>query len=116
MLVDKTKENLERCLCMTCPSYTLGCKVKNVPVNLFKQMEDLEKVDHFESMFCAFEKSHCIDEDRGCLCDGCPVHAEYDLNREEYCLKTGGEPAHECMGGFDSDQSNVTDTSANSVH
>ena len=64
--VARTKENLEHCRCMDCPSYTLGCKVKNMP------------------------KSRCIEEDRGCLCEQCPVHAQYHLNREDYCLKTGG--------------------------
>ena len=44
MLVAKTKENLKRCKCMGCPSYTLGCKIKNVPENLFKLMEDLDNV------------------------------------------------------------------------
>ena len=62
MLVAKTKENLKRCKCMGCPSYTLGCKIKNVPENLFKLMEDLDNVEHYESMFCAFEKSHCIEK------------------------------------------------------
>lgn len=93
---------------MQCPSYTLGCKIKSVPENLFKLMENLDEVEHYESMFCAFEKSNCIEEDRGCLCDGCPVHAEYNLNREEYCLKTGGEIDHQCMMGFDEGEDSET--------
>lgn len=91
MQVAKTKENLERCKCMDCPSYTMGCKIKNFPGNVVKLMEDFEKVDHYEGMYCAFDKSHCISEDKGCLCDGCPVHAEYKLKREEYCLADGGK-------------------------
>ena len=104
MLVAKTKENLKACLCRDCPSYTMGCKIKNYPVNLIKLMEDLDNVEHFEGMFCAFEKSHCIDEDRGCLCEECPVHAKYDLVREDYCLKTGGEISRSCVMGFDRDR------------
>ena len=88
--VARTKENLEHCRCMDCPSYTLGCKIKNMPGNVYKLMGELEDVDHFEAMYCAFEKSRCIEEDRGCLCPECPVYAEYDLNRDDYCLKTGG--------------------------
>ncbi len=101
MLVAKTKENLKKCQCMHCPSYTLGCKIRNIPENLFKLMDDLDTVEHYESMFCAFEKSHCIEEDRGCLCETCPIYAEYNLNREEYCLKTGGELGRHCLMGFD---------------
>ena len=88
--VARTKENLEHCRCMDCPSYTLGCKIKNMPGTVYKLMGELEDVDHFEAMYCAFEKSRCIEEDRGCLCPECPVYAEYDLNRDDYCLKTGG--------------------------
>ena len=88
--VARTKENLEKCRCMDCPSYTLGCKIRNMPGNIYKLMDDLNDVDHFEAMYCAFEHSRCIEEDRGCLCDDCPVHQEYHLNREDYCLKDGG--------------------------
>lgn len=104
MFVAKTKENLDSCLCLKCPSYTTGCKIVNTPVNLFKRMEDLDNVEHYESMFCAFGKSHCIEEDRGCLCETCPVHDKYSLNREEYCLRTGGELSHTCMMGFDEEE------------
>ena len=65
MQVARTKENLKRCQCMDCPSYTTTCKVKSLPENLYHMMGNLEEVDHYESMFCAFEKSHCIEEDRG---------------------------------------------------
>jgi len=88
--VARTKENLEHCRCMDCPSYTLGCKIKNMPGNVYKLMGELDEVDHFEAMFCAFERSRCIEEDRGCLCSECLVHAQYDLNRDDYCLSTGG--------------------------
>ncbi|MBE6444631.1 MAG: DUF2769 domain-containing protein [Alphaproteobacteria bacterium] len=106
MLVAKTKENLQGCRCRDCPSYTTGCKVKNYPGNFIKMMTDLDNVEHFEGMFCAFEKSHCIDEDRGCLCEECPVHAKYNLLREDYCLKTGGLVSRSCTLGFDRDKKN----------
>lgn len=48
MQVEKTKENLKKCICMDCPSYTMGCKIRSIPENLFKLAEDLEKVDHYE--------------------------------------------------------------------
>ena len=50
--------------------------------------------------------SHCIDEDKGCLCDDCPIHAKYDLVREDYCLKTGGLVSRSCVAGFNRDKIN----------
>ena len=51
---------------------------------------DVSHLEHLELMFCAFEKSNCIHENRGCLCEKCPVHKKYALNNEDYCLNTGG--------------------------
>ena len=90
MQVERSKENLSHCICTSCPTYTLGCKVKNMPENLLKLAENLEKVDHYEKMFCAFDKSHCIKEDKGCICADCEVHRKYNLNRQDYCIVTGG--------------------------
>lgn len=90
MQVAKTKENLKNCQCMHCPSYSTGCKIKSMPENILHMMENIENVEHFEGMFCAFEKSKCIHEDKGCVCDTCPVHKQYQLNKDDYCLKTGG--------------------------
>lgn len=90
MRVEKTKENLKKCLCMRCPSYTTTCKMKNMPENLVKMLEDFNEVEHFEAMYCAFDKSHCIKEDKGCICEKCEVHKDYKLCCEDYCLRTGG--------------------------
>lgn len=75
---------------MHCPSYTTGCKIKNMPENIVHLIEGLENVDDFEALYCAYSKSHCITEDRGCLCDNCEVHRQYQLDNQDYCLKTGG--------------------------
>lgn len=90
MQVEKTKENLKMCQCMHCPSYTTGCKIKNMPENIVHLIEGLNETDNFEGMYCAYSKSRCITEDKGCLCDNCEVHKKYDLKREDYCLKNGG--------------------------
>lgn len=87
MQIAKTKENLKKCQCMHCPSYTTGCKIKNMPENIVSLMEGLKDSPHFEGMFCAFEKSNCIQENKGCLCVGCSIHKEYDLHQGGYCLK-----------------------------
>lgn len=84
--VAKTRENLQKCRCNECPSYTIGCKVKNYPVNLLRMIEGMENAEHFEGMFCAYGTSKCIAEDRGCLCENCDVFHENNLHRDEFCL------------------------------
>ena len=102
--VARTEENLRKCLCADCPSYTVGCKVKNYPLNAAKRINGIENAEHYEKMFCSFGKSTCIDEDRGCLCDRCEVFAENDLVREEYCLADGGLECAKCKYGFEVNQ------------
>lgn len=88
--VAKTEENLQKCKCMSCPSYTDSCKIMNTPGNILKLMENFSAQKHYEKMFCAFEKSHCIKEDKGCLCHDCEICKKYDLNSQEFCLRNGG--------------------------
>lgn len=89
-LIPKTKENLENCQCSDCPSYGLSCKIKVMPENLYKLMNNFENSEHFEGMYCAFEKSHCITESKGCMCYSCENYKKYGLNHQEFCLSTGG--------------------------
>lgn len=90
MQVEKTKENIEKCRCMHCPSYSEHCKLKNAPANFLKMLGDIEDHEHFEKMFCAFEKSHCINKDNGCICDSCEVYKKYGLCNRKYCLHADG--------------------------
>lgn len=90
MKVDKTSENLARCICMYCPSYSPVCKLKNSQKNINRSDDDVKNTEHYEKMFCAFEKSNCIHLDRGCLCEKCQIYQKYGLNHHDYCLKTGG--------------------------
>ncbi|EKE02057.1 MAG: hypothetical protein ACD_20C00431G0010 [uncultured bacterium] len=92
--VDKTLDNLKRCLCPKCPSYTFGCKVEAIPgtiVDLAGAKGDISKLEHLEGMFCAYEKSNCINEQKGCLCGDCEVHKDYNLDKGYYCIQTGGK-------------------------
>lgn len=89
-VVARTKENLAHCKCLNCPSYSFVCKIKNMPGNIYKLMDDLSETEHFEGMYCAFEKSRCIHEDHGCMCNSCEIHHKYNLKREDYCLAGGG--------------------------
>jgi len=95
--VAKTKENLKKCRCNSCPSYTMGCKMKNYPLNFIKMIDGLNNVEHFEGMFCAYGSSNCIEENRGCLCNDCAVFHENQLNRDEYCISTVKNTAR-CRG------------------
>lgn len=99
--VARTSDNLEKCRCSDCPSYTAGCKIKNYPINMVKLVEGIENVDHYEKMFCAFGKSDCIHEDKGCLCEYCEVYAENCLSRDEFCLAQGGRDENRCKFGFE---------------
>ncbi|MBQ9235888.1 MAG: DUF2769 domain-containing protein [Alphaproteobacteria bacterium] len=94
--VARTKENLKKCRCNDCPSYTLGCKIKNYPVNLWRMMEGMDNLEHFEGMFCAYGTSNCIEEDKGCLCEDCEVFHENKLNRSEYCLQSKNDACCSC--------------------
>ena len=89
MRVEKTATNAQMCQCLSCPSYTTTCKIKN---NMHNNKDVLKKQDdeHWELLFCAMEKSNCIHENRGCVCQVCPIHKKYALNNEDYCLHTGG--------------------------
>ena len=87
MQVDKSKENLKECKCMSCPSYSMGCKMKNMPSNMLHMVEGSERSEHFEGLFCAFGKSNCIDKDKGCNCPDCEVTKKYSLESGAYCLK-----------------------------
>ena len=88
--VKRSLENLDKCLCMQCPSYTGHCKIKNAPENFLKLMENFEHTDHYEKMFCAYERSNCIYQRYGCLCSICEVAKKYNLQKQSYCLHTGG--------------------------
>lgn len=90
--VEKTKENLKKCICMKCPSYTFMCKMKSMPKNMMTMMKgDISKVKHMEGMFCAFGKSNCIDTEKGCICATCEVFKENKLSKFYYCTVQKGK-------------------------
>ena len=90
MKVAKNEKNLAKCLCLQCPSYSQECQFMHVSESANSATEKLEHLQHYEQMFCAFEKSHCIHLNKGCLCYHCDIHKKYDLSQHEYCMKTGG--------------------------
>ena len=90
--VEKSKENLSKCICMKCPSYSFACKMKAMPKNVMSMMKgDISKVEHMEGLFCSFGKSKCITEEKGCICGDCEVYKENNLTNSYYCLVENGK-------------------------
>jgi hypothetical protein len=89
--VEKTKKNLFKCLCKKCPTYSFGCKMAAIPGNIILLIDPSDETLHAESMFCAYGKSHCISEEKGCTCPKCEVYKEYELQNTYYCLRDGGK-------------------------
>lgn len=89
--VPKTKENMHKCICMSCPSYSFACKIKSMPANVMDLIKGIDKTDNLEGMYCAYEKSRCIEEEKGCVCGKCVLTAEYGLDKKYYCTVTGGK-------------------------
>lgn len=88
--VEKTKENLIVCKCLFCPSYGFACKVQSMPSNVLLLVGDMDKRIHAEKLFCAYEESACITEEKGCVCPSCEVKEKYNLGKVYYCLEHGG--------------------------
>jgi hypothetical protein len=61
MIIPNTKGNLEKCICRDCPTYNKCMGGKG------------------EGLFCARGKSDCNIEEDECLCEQCPIDAEYKL-------------------------------------
>jgi len=52
---------------------------------------DISHKIHAEAMFCAYEKSSCIDEEKGCNCGNCDLFKEYDLGERYFCIVSDGK-------------------------
>lgn len=65
--------------------------MKNIPGNIMGMMSGLENKDHFEGLYCAFEKSNCIKGKKGCVCATCEVYKENGLEKLYFCTTTDGE-------------------------
>lgn len=89
-MIEKTMENLKKCICIKCKSYTVGCKLKEMPKNMveiIKHHKHIDEIEHLEGFFCAFGKSKCITEEKECICGECPITKENNLTKGYYCTK-----------------------------
>ena len=91
MQVERSIENMDKCLCMKCISYTNMCKIKNAPENFLKLLENYKETNHYEKLYCAYEQSHCIKDMQECMCSKCEVYHKYNLQKEYFCIKSGGQ-------------------------
>ncbi|HDS63563.1 MAG TPA: DUF2769 domain-containing protein [Methanofollis liminatans] len=64
---EKKQMVLSMCICKTCPSW-----------------KECGEAGGF--CFPLIGKSRCIDEEKGCICGGCPVYTEMGLSHIYYCL------------------------------
>ena len=93
--VERSPENLKKCSCMKCPSYTLGCKLKAMPKNMMTKIKgNIAEKEHFEGLFCTFGVSACIKEVTECNCETCDVFKENNLPNYGYCAIEGGKKSH----------------------
>jgi len=62
MIVANTEENLAKCICATCPTYTACMRERK------------------EGLFCAKGETGCdIPEEDECVCARCPIDGQYKL-------------------------------------
>lgn len=75
--VEKNEANMHKCFCPNCPSYNECAKEKT------------------ERLYCAGEigKSSCKYKMNGCICGGCPVHRENNLQAGYYCINGSADEA-----------------------
>lgn len=70
MKPEKKEENINACLCPTCPLYG-ECN---------NQQE--------EKFFCGTRRSDCsMDATKACICGSCAVFDKYDLSDGYFCIK-----------------------------
>jgi methylamine---glutamate N-methyltransferase subunit C len=67
--VPDSEENRQKCYCRLCPSFPHDCSG--------------------EILFCGKNASRCGIKAQGCLCNRCPVYAEFGLQGLYYCDKVG---------------------------
>ncbi|MDW7739105.1 MAG: DUF2769 domain-containing protein [Bacillota bacterium] len=89
--VPKTRKNLLKCLCKKCPTYSFTCKMMSIPGNIILLMDTKDDRLHAETMFCAYSKSQCIKDEKGCICRKCEVYKENELSGMYFCLEDGGK-------------------------
>ena len=62
-----------------------------MPGNIILMIGDMSHKIHVKAMFCAFEKSSYIDEEKGCSCGNCDLFKEYVFGKGYFCIVSDGK-------------------------
>lgn len=84
-------ENLERCICMSCPVQADSNCIKEKKIKIMEMMPDIKKTktmpkpELVPGTYCANGKGHCDDVDftKMCQCNLCAVWKENELDKGE---------------------------------
>jgi hypothetical protein len=96
--VEYIKENLERCMCKSCPvQMNSGCANER-KLNMLDMLANMKEGDlmpepsHIAAIYCSIGMASCadIDTDQMCQCPKCQVFKENNLSTSYYC-KLGKE-------------------------
>ncbi|MCQ6963409.1 DUF2769 domain-containing protein [Methanolobus chelungpuianus] len=86
--VEKSIDNIHKCLCRKCPTYRTAYEQKSKPEDMTRMIEgDTSDAGSLEGVFCASGKSRFIEERKGCICGSCQVYKENGLSSGYYCLE-----------------------------
>ena len=82
-----TMENLNKCVCSTCPCQadSVCAKEKLVKMQEIMQGKEMPEPDMVAGLYCSSGKTTCsdLDFDRFCQCNYCEVWKENDLKNGE---------------------------------
>ena len=83
--VGKTKDNLKKCVCIKCPTFTNAAKQHPEMTSQNLATIDVTALHHLESMYCCFGKSRLIEVKKGCNCFSCKNFKEHALTDGLFC-------------------------------
>ena len=95
-----TMENIQKCLCTSCPvQENSNCiQEKNMILDdKISQGDLMLDADETPALYCLTGETDCSDIDtaKNCICTECSIYQEYQLNKcqtsEKYCLKGEAE-------------------------
>ena len=81
--VEFNMENLQKCICKTCPvqAESACAKQKKMKVKDMMESKKMPDAEMVPGVYCATGKATCDDLDvsKMCQCNECPLWGEYDL-------------------------------------
>ncbi len=91
--VEYIKQNMERCLCKSCPVQMDSVCANERKLNLEDMLPKLKKDDlmpepsKIAEIYCSIGKSDCkdLDPSQDCQCPKCPVFKENELTIGYFC-------------------------------